>query len=130
MIAASKQVSEIRKLGQKKATEILNDLMQTAMGMVALYQRKVMTSEGIKEDAKLEDIALFKDFMLCAGTFAKALGPFQDPVFKAVQYTLPAVTPVAIAPENAKVVGDSKVKKLDDPAALGRIYADMVKRVA
>jgi hypothetical protein len=126
MIEASQQVAQIKKLKQKKATEVLNDLIQTAMGMVALYQRKVMTEAGLIPDAKAEDIAMFKDFMLCAGTFAKALAPFQDPTFKAITVTAAALP--GPPGEDAKLV-EGKVIEIDDPQAAARVYARMMKQV-
>lgn len=119
---SANQVTAIRKSGQKKATEVLNDLVHTAMGMVALYQRRVMTSAGLIESAKPEDVELFKEFMICAGTFAKALAPFQDPMLKAVFVQAAPEVPI-------RTIEGDNVIRLDDPVATGRVYQRMVKQI-
>jgi hypothetical protein len=128
LIEASQQVADIKKLGQKKATETLQDLMNTAMGMVALYQRRIMTTEGLLPEAKPDDVANFWEAMKCAGTFSKALAPFQDPTFKAISVSMAPVMP-AHPGDNAKQV-EGKVIKMDDPNAIARVYQQMVRRVS
>jgi hypothetical protein len=127
LIEASQQVAAIKKLGQKKATETLQDLMNTAMGMVALYQRRIMTAEGLLPDAKPDDVANFWEAMKCAGTFSKALAPFQDPTFKAISVSMMPTLPQP--GDNAKQV-EGKVIKMDDPNAIARVYQQMVRRVS
>lgn len=125
MIDASQQVGEIKKLGQKKATEVLNDLMQTSMSFAARYQGKILTTTQSNQEPKPDDLANFWKAMECAGAFAKALAPFQDPTFKAISVSM---APTAPAAPMKQVEG--KVVQLDDPVALARVYSQMVKRVA
>lgn len=130
IIEASQDVEAIKRRGQKKATEILNDLMHTAMGFVALYQRKVMTEAGLLPDAKTEDITVLRDFMTATGVFAAALAPYQQPKFKVVQFMPIDLNPVGPAPEakpgdNAKVIKG----KVVDPNDVVRTYQQMVRRV-
>lgn len=130
IIEASQDVEAIKRRGQKKATEILNDLMHTAMGFVALYQRKVMTEAGLLPEAKAEDITVLKEFMNAAGAFAAALAPYQQPKFKVVTFVPIDMNPGGAAPElkpgdNAKVVKG----KVVDPNDVVRTYQQMVRRV-
>jgi hypothetical protein len=95
--------------------------------MVALYQRQVMTEAGLIPNAAPQDVELFKQFMLAAGIFAKALAPFQDPQFKAISFTM--APPLPADPAAAKLV-EGKVVNLDDPVALAKVYQRMVKGIA
>jgi hypothetical protein len=132
IIEASQQVGEIKKLGQKKATEVLNDLMQTSMSFAARYQKRIMDTTTAGTEPGQEDLDRFWKAMECAGTFAKALAPFQDPTFKAIAVSMAPTIPQGAAAQpgdGAKEI-KGRVVKLDDPVALGRLYQQMVKRIA
>jgi hypothetical protein len=135
LIESSTQVAEIKRLGQRKATEVMNELMQTARGMVALYQKRIVTPDGkdLKPDALADDVVQFWKAMDCAAIFTRNLAPYQDPMLTRVDVSASLVTPgVPLAGEpgdSAKVV-EGKVVSIDDPVALGRLYARAVTRVA
>jgi hypothetical protein len=137
LIEASTQVAEIKKLGQRKATEVMNELMQTARGMVALYQKRIVTADGkdLKPDALPADVEQFWKAMDCAAIFTRNLAPYQDPMLTRVDVSASLLTPgVPLdasdnAGDKAKLV-EGKVITIDDPVALGRAYARAVARVA
>jgi hypothetical protein len=126
MIEASRQIADIKKKGQKKATEVLNDLMQTSMSFAARYQARIIAATDQQREPTADDLAHFWKAMECAGTFAKALAPFQDPTFKAIQVTMapPAGQDMPLHESADNVV------TIDDPVALARVYQRMVKRIA
>lgn len=126
MIEASQQVAEIKKLGQRKATQVLNELMHMSLDLVHKYQARVTRAKKPKDD----DLQMFKWSTECAGAFAKALAPFQDPTFKAITVTPAAGLSVQTQPgDDAKVV-PGKVVKLDDPNEVVRLYQLTMKRIA
>jgi hypothetical protein len=94
LIEVGKQVAEVKKLGQKKATEVLNELVQTSRGMVGLYQRKVVTADGsaIRDDVKQEDVDNFWEALSLAIVAAKGLAPYQDPMISRIELSS-AMTP-------------------------------------
>lgn len=122
IVEASQQVGAIKRQGQKKATEVLNDLMQTAMSFAATYQQKIMAAGHKGPSAS--DIDRFWKAMECAGVFAKALAPYQDPQLKAM-FHMPTPAPA----QEPKTV-EGKVVRLDDPIAVSRVYQQTVKRIA
>jgi hypothetical protein len=119
---AAEQITAIRKSGQRKATEVLNDLMQTSITMAERYHRKIL-DKGTREAGQLEWERFWKA-MECAGTFGKALAPFQDPTFKAIQ-VMHAPSP----PELPTVTQQGNVLTIDDPVAMQRLYQRMIKGV-
>jgi hypothetical protein len=122
MIEASQQVAQIKKLNQKKATEVLNDLMQSSLVMVHELEAKIRARKR-PNPADISDLWKARE---CTGVFAKALAPFQDPTFKAI-----TVTPMGLPGppgEDAKLV-EGKVIEIDDPQAAARVYARMMKQV-
>lgn len=125
MLEASGQIADIKKLGQKKATEVLNEMMQMSLEMVHDYRERLAKSKRPSDN----QIATFKWAVECTGTFARALAPFQDPTFKAITVTPAALPPPMVLGDNAKVI-KGKVVKIDDPNELVRTYQQMVKRVA
>lgn len=126
----SEQAAAIAKTG-KRATEVLNELMITAMSLAAREQRRMLREErevdgdGIpikKVDRDTYDRMITA--LTCAGAFAKALAPFQEPIFKAIA----VVTPPPSTPQEPKAI-DGKVIRLDDPVAVSRVYQQMVRVV-
>lgn len=134
LIEASTKIAEVKKLGQRKATEVMNELMQTARGMVALYQKRIVTADGkdLNPDALPGDIEQFWKAMHCAAIFTRNLAPFQDPMLTRVDVSAGLLTPgvpiLSEAGDSAKVV-EGKVISIDDPAALARFYTTQVNRV-
>lgn len=126
IIEASQQVTEIKRKGQKKATEVLNDLMQTSLSFAARYQARIIAATEKQKEPAADDMTYFWKAMECAGTFAKALAPFQDPTFKAIQVTM---APPAGQETPLREIDDNVVT-IDDPVALARVYQRMVKRIA
>jgi hypothetical protein len=119
---AAQQITAIRKSGHKKATEVLNDLMQTSVTLAKRYHKRIL-AKGNRE-ASEHDWERFWKAMECAGTFGKALAPFQDPTFKAIQ-----VMHAPALPEVPTVTQQGNVLTIDDPVAMQRLYQRMIKGV-
>jgi hypothetical protein len=126
LVAASQSIGAIKRAGDRKAIEILNELAQTARGLVALYQQRIMTAEGLRADAKADDVSQFWEAMKCATTIAKALAPFQDPTLSAIKVQMP--TP--LLGEGARMIGSNpleEIQKMTDAITISRTYARIVK---
>jgi cellulose biosynthesis protein BcsQ len=110
LIEVGKQVAEVKKLGQKKATEVLNELVQTSRGMVGLYQRKVVTADGsaIRDDVKQEDVDNFWEALSLAIVAAKSLAPYQDPQISRIDIST-TMTPGMPIPGAGEAGGAPKV---------------------
>jgi hypothetical protein len=119
---AAGQITAIRKSGHKKATEVLNDLMQTSVTLAERYHKRII-AKGNRE-ASEHDWERFWKAMECAGTFGRALAPFQDPTFKAIAVFQPPATP-----DLPTVSKDGNVLTIDDPVAMQRVYQRMIKGV-
>jgi hypothetical protein len=122
---ASEQVGEIRRSSQKKATEVLNELMMLAMNYAARHHNKLMASANANQPFDPLDYERFVEGMELAGTFAKNLAPYQDPTFSTIKVTMPAPEPVVDA-----ATAKGKVLVIDDAAAATRVYQQMVRRIA
>lgn len=128
---ASREAGDARRAGRKFAKEVLDELMVTAMSFAAREQRRIVKDEGPVDPstgvpANKADAATYERFwkaMECAGTFARALAPFQHPTFKAIQVLPPP--PEIPLPKTI----DGKVVRLDDPVAVARIYQQMIRQV-
>jgi hypothetical protein len=120
---AAGQITAIRKSGHKKATEVLNDLMQTSVTLAERYHKRII-AKGNRE-ASEHDWERFWKAMECAGTFGKALAPFQDPTFKAIA----VFQPPALPHDLPTVTKDGNVLTIDDPVAMQRLYQRMIKGV-
>lgn len=123
LLEASNDLAAIERLGQKKATAVLNELMQTSLNLAQDYHKKILLKNPMSSDFEH-----FWKAMDSAGVFAKALAPYQQPQFKSVAISLgtPGIPDPA---ESAKEV-KGKVIKMDDPNAVARIYQQTVKRIA
>jgi hypothetical protein len=121
---ASEQVGAIKRSGQKKATEVLNELMMLAMNYAARHHNKLMASANMNQPFDPLDYERFVEGMELAGTFAKNLAPYQDPTFSTIKVTMPAPEPVVDAAAKGKVL------VIDDAAAATRVYQQMVRRIA
>ena len=121
---ASEQVGAIKRSGQKKATEVLNELMMLAMNYAARHHNKLMASANANQPFDPLDYERFVEGMELAGTFAKNLAPYQDPTFSTIKVTMPAPEPVVDAAAKGKVL------VIDDAAAATRVYQQMVRRIA
>jgi hypothetical protein len=121
---ASENIGAIRKLGQKKATEVLNDLMHIAMGMTAKYQQRLLAADRNNQPYVLEDYERFMQGMQMAGIFARELAPFQDPKYSTIKVQMPEpMTPG----DGAREVGNVTV--IDDAVAATRVYQRLIRRV-
>ena len=125
IIEAAQDVAAIERQGQKKATAVLNDLMQTAMSFAAKEQQAILAEGDKVTQSRLDR---FWKAMDAAGTFATALAPYQQPKFKAVM-TFGAPPPEEKPGDSAKVV-TGKVLKMDDPNEIVRIYQKTIRRIA
>jgi hypothetical protein len=123
---ASEQVGAIKRSGQKKATEVLNELMMLAMNYTARHHNKLMASANANQPFDPLDYERFVEGMELAGTFAKHLAPYQDPTFSTIKVTMPAPPDPVVDAGQAK----GKVLVIDDAAAATRVYQQMVRRIA
>jgi hypothetical protein len=119
IVAASERATQAKKLGRKQATEVLDDLMHTAMSMAVKYQPPAPGMES-------PDEAKFMEWLQVAGVFAKALAGFQTPKLKAVMVNLAPTLPEQ---KPATIDQQGNVLDMDDPKQLARVYASMVRRV-
>jgi hypothetical protein len=124
MEEASTQVGAIRRQGQKKATEVLNDLMQTSMGLAAQYQRRIVDAAAKSQEPSKDDLEKFWKAMECTGVFAKALAPFQDPTFKAITVSMPP-PPLDQRPGQP----EATIYDITDAVVVSRLYSKMVRRI-
>lgn len=131
--ALSAQAARANRIGEKRAVEVLNDLMKTAVSFAALEQRKIM--EYKDADGRVNPDAappqMRKNFwkaMECAGTFAKYLAPFQDPTFKAIAVNVAPTAPTSTDAIEPRTI-EGQAVRLDDPIAVSRIYQQMVRAV-
>jgi hypothetical protein len=123
MEEASTQVGAIRRQGQKKATEVLNDLMQTSMGLAAQYQRRIVDAAAKSQEPSKDDLVTFWKAIESTGVFAKALAPFQDPTFKAITVSMSPPDPVQPGQPAATIYD------ITDAVVVSRLYAKMVRRI-
>ena len=123
MEEASTQVGAIKRQGQKKATEVLNDLMQASMGVAAQYQRRIGDAAAKGQEPSKDDLETFWKAMEIAGVFAKALAPFQDPTFKAIRLNTPPPPPDQTGKPPVSIYD------ITDAVEVSRVYAQMVRRV-
>ena len=119
-----RDLAEARKQNVPRAKIVLQDLMVTAIGFAAHYQRKILEFEAAPENVgKLPERELIDRFMLginAAVRIAAALAPYQDPKLSAVRVSMSPL--------------DAPQRKIDrvprelpkDAAELARIYAQMV----
>jgi hypothetical protein len=122
---ASENIGAIRKLGQKKATEVLNDLMHIAMGMTAKYQQRLLAADRNNQPYVLEDYERFVQGMQMAGIFAKELAPFQDPKYSTIKVQMPEI--MTTPGDGAREMGNVTV--IDDAVAATRVYQRLIRRV-
>lgn len=126
--ALSDQAAKAKKLGDKQAVEVLNDLMKTASSFAALEQRKILEYPQGPDNVPQAMLDRFWKAMECAGTFAKELARFQSPTFKAIHVPAPPPPPPPEPGDGARVI-DGKAVRLDDPVAISRIYQQLVRAV-
>ena len=109
---------------KKRGKHVLEECMTAAMGMAAQWQRAMIEAGAdIAKQSAAE--ARFETWLQMAGTFARALAPFQDPTLKAILMPgIPSEGP-RIAPSDDKKNG----KVIDDPAALTRLYQQKMRQV-
>jgi hypothetical protein len=119
---ASESIGTIRKLGQKKATEVLNDLMHIAVGLTARYQQRLLAADRESRTYDPDDYEKFVQCMQMAGVFARELAPFQDPKYSTIKVQMPE-TPG----DGAREMGNVTV--IDDAVAATRVYQRLIRRV-
>jgi hypothetical protein len=124
---ASNNVGEIKRQGQRKAVEVLNDLMHIAVSFAGRHQQRLLKQEQAGQPYDATDYERFMQGMQMAGVFARELAPFQDPKFSTLKVTMPAPEPI-IPGDGAKDMG--KVHVIDDAAAATRVYQQMIRRIA
>jgi hypothetical protein len=126
LLTAQQEIADARKKGHKQAITVLDDLMHTAAGYAALYQTKLQRWDaeqpGIEPPPEL--VERFWLGMNSAGTFAKALAPYQTPKIGAIQPTPPPPDP--LPGDYAKLI-EGKELKIKDPIELSRIYHKLVR---
>ncbi|MHB8272699.1 hypothetical protein [Bradyrhizobium sp.] len=125
-VNAAQVIDRARKEGRDLAVTVLERLMNVAEGACGL-NRPVPAKDlaaGAKENPD-GDWGRFGEWFDRTAYCAKELAKYQSPQLKAIA-VMEAPQVVAPVPHRA---GDNVVY-LDDPAALGRVYSQMVKRIA
>lgn len=108
---ARKTVMDARQQGKKLAKEILREGMEHAMGLAGKYQE-----QGVAPNP-----AAFKEWLNFAMSCARSLAPYESPTFSAIAVVPPAELMTSQLPAN-----DDKVITIDDPAALQRVYKNIM----
>ena len=128
LIEASHALGEAKKQDVPRAIRTLADLMVTAMGFTAHYQRKMIAFEEMPENAgKIPPQEIVDRFMAGLHTAiraAAALAPYQDPKFANIKVTMSSLD----MPEAPNTVEGKDLKiDLKDPIELARIYHSLVR---
>jgi hypothetical protein len=105
-----------RKLGK----EVLDEFMHLFAGMAAHHQP--VPEGAIVPAGRKPDEAKFLIYAKLAVDTARSLADFQSPKFKALMVS---VAPDVQPPKQI----DGNVVQLNDPVALARVYANMIKQV-
>ena|SRR6266404_973642 len=126
LIEASHAVGKAKKQDLPRAIKTLSDLMVTAVGFTAHYQRKMLEFEEAHagEVPPQEMVERFMAGLDAAIRAAAALAPYQDPKFTNIKV---AMSPLDVL-ETPKIVKGKDLKiDLNDPIELARIYHSVVR---
>jgi len=110
---------------KKLAKDVLEDYVQAFAGMAAVYQNRIALAFQKNETPSRADLDGFEKWGGMTAKFAGDLAAFQSPKFKAIAVMTP---PPELNPAKPKP-GDDNVVTIDDPVAMSRVYARMVKQV-
>jgi hypothetical protein len=117
-LIAARTVAGTKAAGKKLAKEVLEDFMLQTAEMAVHFQPAPPGSPKNRH----ADEAKFWTYARAAIECAQKLAPYQSPTFRAITVTAPS-------PNERPLLGQDNVIPLDDPVALARIYARMVKQV-
>lgn len=117
---AQQEVDKARAANTKLGKDVLEEFMKTFAGMAAYYQ-PVPEGMPIPSGRKPSEDKFLTYARLTVET-ARDLANFQSPRFRAVQIMTPPANP--LLPAKA-----GNVHTIDDPAAVARLYQNMVKQV-
>lgn len=116
-----------RGQGKKLGKEVLEEFMHLFAGMAAQYQP---LPEGMPiPPGRNPDEEKFLGYAKLAVDTAKALADFQSPKFKAIAVVAP---PPGAGDDLANPITRSQagnIVRINDPAALARVYQKMIKQV-
>lgn len=113
------QNEESRRKGIKLGKDVLEEFMMLFGSIAALYQP---LPPGADLTGRTPNEDKFLTYARLTVETAKALAEYQSPKFRAIMMT-------AAAPEQPPRTIDGNVTKINDPIAMARVYAQMVKRV-
>lgn len=117
---AQQEVNKAHQANTKLGKDVLEEFMKTFAGMAA-YHQPVPDGMPVPTGRKPSEEKFLTYARLTVET-ARALADFQSPRFKAIQIMTPPPNPLL-------PVREGKVVSIDDPAAIARVYANMVKQV-
>jgi len=110
---------------KKLAKDVLEDYVQAFAGMAAVHQNRIALAFQQQTEPSKADIEGFEKWGGMTAKYAGDLAAFQSPKFKAIQVMTP---PPSLDPPKPRP-GDDNVVTIDDPVAMARVYARMVKQV-
>jgi hypothetical protein len=114
----------VQVLKKKLAKDVLEEFMMLFAGMAAAHQP---LPEGMPvPPGRKPDEAKFQTYAKLTVDTAKALADFQSPKFRAIAVVAP---PPEMLPTRPLLSKDNVVN-INDPAAIARVYQQMVKRSA
>lgn len=123
-LQAQKEVDKARQAHTKLGKDVLEEFMKTFAGMAAYHQP---VPEGVvAPPGRMPDEGKFLTYAKLTVETARDLANFQSPRFRAISIMTPPANPPAnpLAPPK-----DGNVVTIDDPAAIARVYQNMVKQV-
>lgn len=110
-------VGEIKKQGKKLAIDVLDELMNLAVGAAAAIQQ----AEAAKGNRGAITDPLFWRCIELGGLFAKALAPYQSHRYRAVEVSFAPPVPAGAPP--------GKVITINDAASVERLYHKRIQQV-
>lgn len=132
----ARAIAVTQKSGGKLGREVLDELTQIAMGMATQCHQEYLAAQSPApphgaRDREVHSHAAnvcalehrFQKWLEITGVLAKSLAPFQSPTFKAIAVVPPSPQAPPPKPDDGKVIG------IDDPAALARLYQQMIGKV-
>jgi hypothetical protein len=122
---AQDAVNAVAHRTKKLAKDVLEDYVGAFAAMAAVYQNRIATAFQQQTEPSAADLAGFEKWGGMTAKFAGELAAFQSPKFKAIQVMAP---PPSINPPK-DVTKDGNIVTIDDPVAMARVYARMVKQV-
>jgi hypothetical protein len=123
---AQEEVNKAAIAKVKLGKDVLEDYVTAFHNLAAYYQNRIVKALSEAKPPDPKDLAEFEKWGGLVTQTAKSLADFQSPKFKAIAVMAPPPNPTATQQASGK---GAKVIELNDPTALAKVYAQMVKKV-